>query len=320
MTFLQKVLMCLRPVVMVTIFGLCHTGNICFAACLIFDASSRSDEVMNVEVAAESNPVRSALTDAQIDAATEQVMSDHVFRSLRRRILENPRESDADKGFLRGLREDLGSYMGSILASAEKILQRLLKLISGEEAQPASSPSVAVSPAKSSNPVSMEGPSQVLVSVFLTISLLIALVLAIMAVRAIDRRRRREADGRLDFGGDPGALKIPPGEIAVTTYETRAVQFAGAGNYPAAIRELLLGAMSWVERAGLIRYRKGLTNRDYLRAIRRQSEKRSSFEVVAAAFEYIFFGRRPATRDMFDRCLVSFQEAFRDEQKPTGTN
>ena len=112
-------------------------------------------------------------------------------------------------------------------------------------------------------------------------------------------------------------VTTPPGELAASTYESRAMQFASTGNYRAAIRELLLGSMSWIERAGLIRYRKGLTNRDYLRSVWRREDKREGYLITASKFEYVYFGRRTPTAEMFDMCLASFQGAFREEEAPT---
>ncbi len=89
------------------------------------------------------------------------------------------------------------------------------------------------------------------------------------------------------------------------------------GNYRLAIRELLLGSMSWIERAGLIRYRKGLTNRDYVRSVWARMDKREAYLMTATQFEYVFFGRRVPTAEMFEQCLTSFRGAFREEETPT---
>ncbi|MGV2334246.1 MAG UNVERIFIED_CONTAM: hypothetical protein LVR18_09045 [Planctomycetaceae bacterium] len=54
--------------------------------------------------------------------------------------------------------------------------------------------------------------------------------------------------------------------------------------------------MSWTERAGLIRYRKGLTNRDYIRCVWRRQMQRDAMLATATHFELICFGRRHANR------------------------
>ena len=55
-----------------------------------------------------------------------------------------------------------------------------------------------------------------------------------------------------------------PGETPPEGFWARAQELAARGNEKLAIRELLFGAMSSLERRGLIRHRRGLTNRDYL--------------------------------------------------------
>lgn len=108
-------------------------------------------------------------------------------------------------------------------------------------------------------------------------------------------------------------LSHPPGEIPSDEYEHRAVEFARSGNYKSAVRELVLGSMSWIERAGLIRYRKGLTNRDYVRAVWRKPTERGSLEHIVAVFERAYFGRRTPDRVGFELCLENYQRAFISE-------
>ena len=104
----------------------------------------------------------------------------------------------------------------------------------------------------------------------------------------------------------------PPGEFPTAFYEQRAMQFATDGNFRAAIRELVLGGMSWAERTGRIRYRRGLTNRDYVRAIWSDHARRLSLMVIVEAFDRVFFGRRLAEQKRFELCLAEFQQSFRE--------
>ena len=155
---------------------------------------------------------------------------------------------------------------------------------------------------------------------YLGLAALIVVTIWIIAtlVRRADPGRRLDRDAL--FGDDLNGvtdLAVPPGELAASTYETRAIQMAKDGNYRLAVRELLIGGMSWIERAGLIRFRKGLTNRDYVRAIWRQPERREAYEQTAREFERIYFGRRDATEDSFENCLRLFQESFREDEKTT---
>lgn len=117
-----------------------------------------------------------------------------------------------------------------------------------------------------------------------------------------------------DFGDDEAIVPTrPPGDIASNEYERRALEAARAGDYRTAIRELVLGSMSWTERAGLIRFRIGLTNRDYVRAVWRQVARRESLLEIVSAFERVFYGRRLADAAMFEACLGEFQKSFASE-------
>ena len=98
-----------------------------------------------------------------------------------------------------------------------------------------------------------------------------------------------------------------PGRCSLHRQETTA----------AAIRELLLGSMSWIERAGLIRYRKGLTNRDYVRSVWRRTDKREGYLTTASSSNLCTLDDRTPTAEMFELCLTSFQGAFREEEAPT---
>jgi hypothetical protein len=105
----------------------------------------------------------------------------------------------------------------------------------------------------------------------------------------------------------------PPGDQPTNEYERRAIAAAQAGDYRSALRELVRGSMSWTERSGLIRYRRGLTNRDYVRAVWRFAPRRESLLRIVAAFERVFYGRRAADAATFDVCLQAFRSSFLTE-------
>jgi Domain of unknown function (DUF4129) len=99
-----------------------------------------------------------------------------------------------------------------------------------------------------------------------------------------------------------------PGEVDPADYLRRAMAFGESGRFKDGVRELLLGAMSATERRGLIRFRKGLTNRDYFYSVR--GPARESFARIAAEFERIYFGRREASPETFRECLTEYQRSF----------
>lgn len=253
------------------------------------------------------------LSDSRIDGVGESVMKGNDFRSVRRRVLEQIPGTDADRGFLVEVMNWTSEVTNWIFDAIGGFFRWIGRLLSFSSAQRSTS-----APAPSSDgsllAAGMSGLTTLLSILAVVGVLLVVVVIASMILKSAEQRRLLGAGLLLDGEEDPGALSIPPGELAVSTYESRALQLAAEGNFRAAIRELLLGSMSWIERAGLIRYRKGLTNRDYVRAVWRRTPKRDAYAETALEFERVYFGRRTATAQSFESCLHCFRGAFREEE------
>ncbi len=101
-----------------------------------------------------------------------------------------------------------------------------------------------------------------------------------------------------------------PGELPADVYLRRAAEFAAAGRTREAISQLLLGAMSYIEREGLIRFRHGLTCRDYLRAVRDRDELYAALRQIVGTYEPICFGRRDAEPQHYETSLERYVGAF----------
>lgn len=149
-------------------------------------------------------------------------------------------------------------------------------------------------------------------SVLTILALLAVAGVAAYILRSIWERLPNDSDSQSQ-GLAPGEsiALTPPGELPSDEYARRAHTLAESGDFGGAIRQLLLGAMSWIERGGLIRYRRGLSNRDYLRAVRRRPVCHHSLKAIVAVFDLLFYGRRPATADRFQACLESYEAGFR---------
>lgn len=106
---------------------------------------------------------------------------------------------------------------------------------------------------------------------------------------------------------------ISPAELAASTYLERAQTLAKAGEYHKAIIQLLYGSMSYIERSGWIRFRKGLTYRDYLRAARPHGLPGESLRQMVRTYEPLGFGRREATREHFESTLQHYEAAFQQK-------
>ena len=254
----------------------------------------------------------SLLTDDAIDQVGEQVMGENEFRSVRRRVLEQLPEVDIDKGFLGSALEWAGERLGDVFGAVSDFFQWLFSGLRspGGTTRPPPAPN-------SSGGFGFFGITDLLTTLAIIAILAILIVIIAMVVKSIDTRKQKRESLLSDLSDVLSDVVTPPGELAASTYESRAINLAAAGDYRAAIRELLLGSMSWIERAGLIRYRRGLTNRDYLRCVWRRQDKRNAFLTTATQFEYVFFGRRDPTAEMFEQCLAGFRGAFHEEETPT---
>lgn len=133
-----------------------------------------------------------------------------------------------------------------------------------------------------------------------------------LILKSVLRRTEGKSEARHRPSGtsEAGSPATPPGELPAEEYLRRALALAQSGKQRDAIRQLLLGAMSWMERQGLVRYRKGLTNRDYLRAIWHRPRQREPLAAIILVFDQIYFGRRPATPERWQECLRNYRTGF----------
>ncbi|MEZ6040250.1 MAG: DUF4129 domain-containing protein [Planctomycetaceae bacterium] len=257
----------------------------------------------------------SVFSDAQIQDAAQSVMQENEFRSVRSRILERmdpPELVENDIGFLNDVQQWVLDGIRSVFDAIGDFFTWIIRSIGFRSSTRNNNPGVPVNGALGAGAGLL---SQAFTLLAIAAILFILAVIVAMVVKSMDKRKTETGGLIIDGEEDLANLSKPPGELAAATYEGRAVQFAAEGNFRAAIRELLLGSMSWIERSGLIRYRKGLTNRDYVRSVWRRRGKRDAFAITALEFEKIYFGRREATRESFEKCLNAFKGAFREEEQ-----
>lgn len=265
------------------------------------------------------------ITDDVIDRASRRVLESPDFRSLRRRLQESPTSDSAiDRGFVASALRWLEGQLSALGQRVGDFFQWMF----GDffKPSPRGTPdaagtgswwsSVVESTAEFFRLMASLGSQTLVLSV-----LLVVLVFVILVVATVIRKRDRQQVFAMSNAGelaeDVSEITVAPGELPPAIYETRAMRLAAGGDYRAAIRELLLGSMSWLERSALIRFRRGLTNRDYDRSIWRRPEKRQAWVATASQFELVYFGRRQPTQEMFETCLIEFQGAFREEESPT---
>jgi hypothetical protein len=149
--------------------------------------------------------------------------------------------------------------------------------------------------------------ARLLIYTMALVILLVAVFFIAKSVLSISRdKKMSEDEAAVRVFGPESA----PGELDPDEYWRRALAQGEKRHYKEGMRELLMGAMSASERRGLIRFRRGLTNRDYFYAVR--GPARESFGLIASAFEHVYFGRREATADAFRESCRAYQQSFRE--------
>jgi hypothetical protein len=148
------------------------------------------------------------------------------------------------------------------------------------------------------------------VLVYAVLAAICALIIWLV-VRAVNRYRARHNTGLKGRSYEEGEADLPPGDLPADEYLRRAMELADRGKFREAIAQLILGAMSFTERHGLIRFRRGLTHRDYLRALRSQAVPHQALRTIVNVYEPICFGRRPAHFDHYRTSLDGYQTGFR---------
>jgi hypothetical protein len=223
--------------------------------------------------------------EAEIKEALNQVLSDPEYRRLRRPAPDPDETSEVPEWW-----------------------QRLEELLRGSDSDSSSPPELSRS---------FRLPGFLLDWMRWIVYLLVAAVTVAMIILVVKSVMTRFSPAAPIQTGPLGTSRpgtpstsTPPGELPAEEYASRAIAFAKAANYKAAVRQLLLGGMSWIERQRLIRYRHGLTNREYLRAVSDEPRRREPFRRIIIVFEHVYFGRRRATAEGFKECLEEYRKAF----------
>lgn len=157
-----------------------------------------------------------------------------------------------------------------------------------------------------------QGLQGVLIALLVVAGVCACLVGSFFLFRAWRRLARRE--DLTDSAGDEQDVEIfhALGETPPDQWLQSAREAADRGDFDAAISFLLLGAMGHVERAGLIRPRRGLTYSDYLRAVPRESPWRRVLQQLVRNYAPIGFGRRRGSRPLFEGLVAPYEAALRD--------
>ena len=154
--------------------------------------------------------------------------------------------------------------------------------------------------------------SELLTGLFWIVVAGVVLAMLYFIIKAIMEREKTEKE-TVESKPDIVATEEPeqaPGELPPDAYIARALELNKEGRHAEAIGQLLLGAMSKTENSNLIRFRRGLTFRDYLRSLTRHEDAHRSFRQMMRVYEPIWFGRRPASAEQFELSLSNYKTGF----------
>jgi hypothetical protein len=165
---------------------------------------------------------------------------------------------------------------------------------------------------------SMFGGAMTMVVVAVLVVVLGAIAaLIVLGIRRWERTEKKSTDGPSDDASDEETEGlVTPGDRPADAWLAAARSAAAAGRFDEALALLLLGAMAHAERAGLIRPRRGLTYRDYLRAVPESSAWHRTLDRLIRAYAPVGFGRRAASADAFEAMVGPYEAALAAEPTP----
>lgn len=228
-------------------------------------------------------PAPEALGDADLEKSVEALLAEAEFQPLRRFREAAPTPPEPES--------------------------RPSEPRTADSATPAPAPPAATPSPLDLPSLNLGGAAELLrLALYAALGLAVAWILFLVAAHLARRRSEPAVSERTSAASDRPAA--PPGEQVPDEYLRQAMAHARAGRLSEAVRHLLLGAMSSLERRGLIVYRRGLTNGDYLRAANREPGLRAPLETIVREFDEVHFGRREATRERFEECLRRYRAGF----------
>ncbi len=157
-------------------------------------------------------------------------------------------------------------------------------------------------------------PSTSLSWVSWTVLLIFSLGLAWLLWRAYLAREKRQAadlpEAQRRVVSDASRIEALPFVMRRTDADLlgEAERYYRQQNYSEAVIYFYSYLLVTLDRAQIIRLAKGKTNRQYLRELGRRPRLREILELVMVAFEDVFFGNHPLSRQRFEWCWSLLDE------------
>lgn len=120
------------------------------------------------------------------------------------------------------------------------------------------------------------------------------IVLIVIVFFIVNLRRQSAAEEALPQTDETGE--------AVTSRQAlqNAQQFAGAGDYRSAMRQLYLATLLLLDEKGKLRYDHSLTNREYVRAVQNDPPTARALRPIVETFDRIWYGFEPVSAQEFE--------------------
>lgn len=139
------------------------------------------------------------------------------------------------------------------------------------------------------------------------LTILIALVLAAAVIFYFVRALRRNLVSEQTLP----ELKVEEEARTPTDALARAQQFANAGDYRGAVRQMYLATLLLLDQRGKLKYDPTLTNREYLRETSLDTRTSAALTPIVEIFDRSWYGFEPISREEFDAYRQRV-EALRD--------
>lgn len=127
-------------------------------------------------------------------------------------------------------------------------------------------------------------------------------VIGILAWEVIRRSKRNVADAVVDSAPIASARDEDPLSRGANEWERYAAQLAAAGRIREAIRAWYHAVLVTCYGAGILHFRKGRTNWEYIGALSPELPWRGEFVALTRRFESEWYGRTSSSRDALDEC------------------
>jgi hypothetical protein len=132
--------------------------------------------------------------------------------------------------------------------------------------------------------------------------IVIVAVLVILTLEVLRRSRPRQAEPAAKSTPIASKRDEDPLSRGANEWERYAVQLAAAGRVREAIRAWYHAVLVTCYGAGILHFRKGRTNWEYISAIRSDSDWRAQFVDLTRHFEREWYGRDESTPEALDDC------------------